>query len=179
MRPILLGILIIIVALFSAFIGVSIDVYNTHIDLKTQIEAQQKANEANFDTMWKKINQVTQVSDEYKEGLKEILASYTQERKKESNQLLMDWTKEAVPTFDSSIYKQINNVIVSARDEFYVNQQLLIDLNREHNLLIQTFPNNIICWILHIEKININVVTSTKTDETFNTGKEDNINIKG
>lgn len=181
MKQITVVFLAIFTFLIFAGIGIvsnGIGVYNTHIDLKTQIEAQQKANEANFDAMWKKITQVAKVSDEYKNGLKEVLAAYVAGRKKDSENLLMDWTKEAIPTFDASIYKQINNVIVGSRDDFYTNQKLLIDLSRQHNKFIQKFPNNIYCKLLHIEEIKITVVTSTKTEEAFKTGKDDNIELK-
>lgn len=177
MREFLIGLLIVILLGGICIFSQGVSVYNTHIDLKTKIEAQQKSNEANFDAMWKKINQVAQVSDKYKDGLKEVLLSYTSGRKKESDQLLMDWTKEAVPTFDSSIYKQINNVIVGSRDDFYNNQKILIDLSRQHNQFIQKFPNNLFCGILNIKEIEIKVVTSSNTEKAFETGKEDDIKL--
>ena len=177
MKEFLIGLLVVVLLGGVCLFGKGVSVYNTHIDLSTQIEAKQKANEANFDTMWKKISQVVQVSDKYKDGLKEVLAAYTSGRKKESDQLLMDWTKEAIPAFDSSIYKQVNNVIVSSRDDFYNNQQLLLDLSRQHNQFIKTFPNNVFCSILNIEPIEVKIVTSTKTEEAFETGKEDDIRL--
>ena len=177
MKEFLIGLLV--VGLLSCFCIFSkgVSVYNTHIGLKNQIEAKQKANEAIFDNTWKKINQTVQVSDKYKDGLKDVLLAYTQGRSKGDSQLLMDWTKEAVPTFDSSIYKQINNVITSSRDDFTKNQEILIDLSRQHKQFIQKFPNNIFCSIMGIKEIEIKVVTSSKAEEAFNTGKEDDIKL--
>lgn len=177
MKEFILGFIVLVLLIGVCVFGKGVSVYNTHINLKTKIEAQQQSNEANFDTMWKKISQVSQVSDKYKDGLKEVLAAYTEGRKKESEQLLMDWTKEAIPTFDSSIYKQINNIIVSSRDDFFNNQKILIDLSRQHNQFIQKFPNNLFCGILNIQPIEIKVVTSTKTEKTFESGKEDDIKL--
>ena len=177
MKEFLIGFLIVVVLGGMCIFSKGVSVYNTHIDLKNQIEAKQKANEAIFDNTWKKINQTVQVSDKYKDGLKEVLLAYTSGRSKGDSQLLMDWTKEAVPTFDSSIYKQINNVITSSRDDFTKNQEILIDLSRQHQQFIQKFPNNVFCAILGIKEIEIKVVTSSKTEEAFNTGKEDNIKL--
>ena len=177
MKEFLIGFLIVVVLGGVCIFSKGVSVYNTHIDLKNQIEAKQKANEAIFDNTWKKINQTVQVSDKYKDGLKEVLLAYTSGRSKGDSQLLMDWTKEAVPTFDSSIYKQINNVITSSRDDFTKNQEILIDLSRQHQQFIQKFPNNVFCAILGIKEIEIKVVTSSKTEEAFNTGKEDNIKL--
>ena len=177
MKEFLICFLIVVVLGGVCIFSKGVSVYNTHIDLKNQIEAKQKANEAIFDNTWKKINQTVQVSDKYKDGLKEVLLAYTSGRSKGDSQLLMDWTKEAVPTFDSSIYKQINNVITSSRDDFTKNQEILIDLSRQHQQFIQKFPNNVFCAILGIKEIEIKVVTSSKTEEAFNTGKEDDIKL--
>ena len=177
MKEFLIGFLIVVVLGGVCIFSKGVSVYNTHIDLKNQIEAKQKANEAICDNTWKKINQTVQVSDKYKDGLKEVLLAYTSGRSKGDSQLLMDWTKEAVPTFDSSIYKQINNVITSSRDDFTKNQEILIDLSRQHQQFIQKFPNNVFCAVLGIKEIEIKVVTSSKTEEAFNTGKEDDIKL--
>ena len=177
MKEFFIGFLIVVVLGGVCIFSKGVSVYNTHIDLKNQIEAKQKANETIFDNTWKKINQTVQVSDKYKDGLKEVLLAYTSGRSKGDSQLLMDWTKEAVPTFDSSIYKQINNVITSSRDDFTKNQEILIDLSRQHQQFIQKFPNNVFCVILGIKEIEIKVVTSSKTEEAFNTGKEDDIKL--
>lgn len=177
MKEFFIGFITIVVIMSLCVAGKCVNLYNTHVDLKTQIEAKQKDNEANFDLMWKKINQTVQVADKYKDGLKEVLAAYVDGRAKGDSNLLMDWTKEAVPSFDSSIYKQINNIIVGSRDDFYKNQKILLDLSRQHNQMIQKFPNNIFCSWLNIKKIEIKVVTSTATQQTFETGVEDNIKL--
>ena len=177
MRDVGIAILVFIVVGAICFGCQLTSVYNTHISLKNQIEAKQKANEASFDTMWKKIQQVSNVSDKYKQGLKEVLIAYTEGRKEDSKNMLMRWGNEAVPNFDSTLYKQVNNVIVSSRDDFYKDQQILLDLNRQHNEFVERFPNNIFCSILKIEKIDIKIVTSTKTEQAFETGKEDNIQL--
>lgn len=177
MKYTLIGILAFLVVAGFSVVGTGINLYNQEVQLRNQIVAKQEENKSNFDNMWKKIKQSTNVSDKYKDGLKEVLAAYTDGRKKESSQLLMDWTKEAIPTFDSSIYKQLNNIIVSSRDDFTLNQKELIDLNRQHDVLLDKFPNNIYYRIMGINKINITVVTSTKTDKAFEVGKDDDVEL--
>ena len=174
-KYVLIGILTFLLISGISIVGKGITLYNQEISLRNQIEAKQQENTAHFDNMWKKIKQTVQVSDKYKDGLKEVLASYTSGRKKESDQLLMDWTKEAIPSFDSSIYKQLMNIVTASRDDFTLNQKELIDLNRQHDVLLDTFPNNIYYRVLGIEKIKITIVTSTKTEDAFKTGKDDDI----
>lgn len=177
MKDVLVAIGIVIALFVFGVVCKGISLYNTHVDLLSRIEAQQKANETVFDNMWKKISQTTQVADKYKDGLKGVLVSYAEGRSKNSDQLLMDWTKEAVPNFDASLYKQINNIVASSRDDFTNSQKLLIDLSRQHNTMIRRFPNNVFCAVLHIEPIEIKVVTSSKTDKAFETQKEDDVRL--
>lgn len=160
-----------------SLVGHGIGLYNQEIQLRNQITAKQEENKSNFDNMWKKIKQSANVADKYKDGLRDVLSAYTKGREKESNQLLMDWTKEAVPNFDSSIYKQLNNIIVSSRDDFTLNQKQLIDLNRQHDVLLDTFPNNLYYKVMGIKKIDVIVVTSTTTDNAFETAKDDDIKL--
>lgn len=177
MKNVGLGLLVVVILFVVCVFGQGVNVYNTSVDYTTKIEAKQKANEADFDAMWKKIAQAANVADKYKDGLKDVLTAYTSGRKKESDQLLMDWTKEAIPAFDSSLYKQINNIIVGSRDDFANSQKVLIDIQRQYNNFIRRFPNNIYCSILNIKEVEIKVVTSSKTEEAFSTGKEDDINL--
>ena len=60
---------------FAALIALiwGISTFNTASTLRNQYEMKVKANEAVFDNTWKKINQSVQVSDEYKNALKEVI----------------------------------------------------------------------------------------------------------
>lgn len=172
-----IGIVSILLIFGLGIVSSGISIYNNHTQLVTQIEARQQANTVIFDNMWKTINQTVQVSDKYKDGLKEVLVAYTTGRSKGNNNLIMDWTKEAVPSFDSSIYKQINNIIEGSRKDFTKNQEILIDLERQDKALLRPFPNNIYASILGLKTPEIKVVTSTKTEKTFEVGKEDDIKL--
>ena len=67
------------------------------------------------------------------------------------------------------------NIIVASRDDFNLNQKELLDLNREHDTLLDTFPNNIFYRVMGVQKIKVTTVTSTKTEETFNSGLDDEV----
>ena len=155
----------------------AIDLKNTEIALKQRIEAQQIANKAEFDNMKKKILQNNQVSDKYKQGLIDVLTAYTEGRKVDGEQLMMKWSNEAVPVMSPELYKQLSNIIVSSRDKFTIQQKQLLDLQREYNTLISTFPNSIIFTLTGIDKIEVIVITSTDADKAFETGKDDDIKL--
>lgn len=155
----------------------AIDLKNAEIALKQRIEAQQTANKAEFDNMKKKILQNNQVSDKYKQGLIDVLTAYTEGRKVDGEQLMMKWSNEAVPVLSPELYKQLSNIIVSSRDKFTIQQKQLLDLQREYNTLISTFPNSIIFTLTGIDKIEVIVITSTDADKAFETGKDDDIKL--
>lgn len=177
MQKVLISLVLFVVIFGCIIIGKGISVYNNSIYYQTAIEAKQKDNESVFDNMWKKISQTVQVSDKYKQGLKEVLESYVSGRSTDSDNLLVNWTHEAVPNFDASIYKEINNTIIAGRDDFIKQQRILLDLSKEYKKYIRTFPNNIYCSLLGIKELDIKIVTSNKTEKIFDTQKEDDINI--
>lgn len=177
LKTILVGLVVLLLTVGFTLGGNVVNLYNQEITLRNQILAKQQENQTDFDNMWKKIKQVSNVSDKYKEGFAEILTAYTSGRKSDSKNMMMQWGNEAVPNFDNSMLKELNNVIVSSRDDFTVSQKQLIDLNRTHDNLLDTFPNNIIFRMLGVKKIDIKVVTSTRTGNSFKTGKDDDVSL--
>jgi hypothetical protein len=71
----------------------------------------------------------------------------------------------------------LQNTIVSQRDGFKFRQKELIGFKTEHDNLISTFPNNIYASLFNRNKIDIVIVTSTRTEESFKTGKDDNVDL--
>ena len=168
------AILVISLMVASAFVSAN----NAEVRLRQAISAKQLDNTNQFDAMWKEIQQVAQVSEKNKDALKEIFTSYADARAmKGEGGALATWIKESVPNVDLSTYKNLQNIIVSTRESFKTRQSELIDLKREHDILLETFPNSIIFSILNRDHISIKIVTSTRTDKTFESGKDDDVNV--
>lgn len=151
---------------------------NKNVRLKNQIVAQQESNKANFDKMFKVIQQIADVADEYKEAFKEIYPQLIEGRYNNSKDgALMKWVTESNPNFDISLYSKLANAIEANRQEFFIEQQKLIDYNREQHNLINTVPGS---WFLESnDTIAIKIITSAVTKETFATGEENEIDIFG
>lgn len=160
-------------------IGVGLSWYTTENNQRLLVNAQQKKNEVVFDNTWKTIAQIAQVSDDYKNSFKEIYVGIMDGRYGKGDGTLMKWVQESNPNFDISLFTKLTNVIEGSNAEFTENQKVLIDLAREHERIITTPPASIFYSILGKEKIDIKLVTSTKTENAFKTGKNDNINIRG
>jgi len=151
--------------------------YNKEVGLRTTIEQKQVDNKSEFDNMWKKIAQVAQVTDAQKNALKEIFVAHAEARGGVGNGGIMKWLQESVPHVDTSTFNNLQNIITGSRDSFTMRQKELLDLKREHDKLLRSFPSNIILGMFGRQPIDVTIVTSTKTDESFKTGKDDDVNV--
>lgn len=165
---------VIIVVLISSVVDVS----NREVDLRTQITAIQTDNTSEFDNMTKKIGQVAQVSKKQLESLKDIFNSYAAARSGNGDGgQLMKWVQESVPNVDTTTMNNLQNIIVSSRDSWTMRQKQLIDVNREHQKLLKRFPSGVILSMLGRKSIEIKIVTSSRTENAFATGKDDDTNV--
>lgn len=171
MKKTLIFSLIIVVVLAIIVIPTWVGASNKEIGVRNQMTAQQKSCEAFYDKMWKVIQQKAQVADEYKTAFAEIYPSLIDGRYKNDGGTLMKWITESNPNFDVSLYKDLSTAIESQRNSFFVEQQKLIDLKREHDNIRQKFPSSM--FVGGREEIKITVITSSETEETYRTGKEE------
>jgi len=170
-----MSLMFVIMGLVAACMFVSI--MNQEVGLRNTITAKQKDNENEYDAMWKKISQVAQVTNAQKEALKEIFVSHAQARTGNNGGAIMKWVQESCPNVDTTTFNNLQNIITSSRDRFVMRQKELIDFKREHDNLIDKFPSKLICSILGKNKIEIQIVTSTRSDNAFKTGKDDDVTV--
>ena len=52
----------------------------------------------------------------------------------------MKWIKESNPNFDVSLYKDLMQSIEIQRSEFQTSQERMLDIIREHETLVKTYP---------------------------------------
>ena len=167
--------------LILGFLGISIfsmwvSANNKEISLKNHIEAQQKVCESYYDKLWKVLKSKAQVADQYKDTFKEVYPALIEGRYgDEKGGALMKLIVESNPTFDISLYKDLTSSIDAERSGFFMENKKLIDLDREHKVLRQTFPAS---WFIGSRPdVKITLVTSEKTAETFRTGQENDIDL--
>jgi hypothetical protein len=152
--------------------------YNSEITLRNTITAKQTDNKNQMDAMWKNISQVAQVTEEQKKALIEIFSGYAQARSGDNKGgSLANWIHEAVPNVDTSTFNNLQNIIVAQRDGFKFRQTELLDLGREHDNLIMKFPGNVFGGFFGWKHIDLVIVTSTRTEDSFKSGKDDNVDL--
>jgi hypothetical protein len=175
-KPLMVLIAFGVLALICVFMFISIS--NREARLRNAINAKQKDNTSEFDNMWKKIQQVAEVPQAKMASLKDIFVSYAQARgANTSGGSLATWVKESVPNVSDTTFENLMNIITASRDSWTQRQKELIDLSREHNNMLTTFPSGAVCSILGRQPIDITIVTSTRTDKAFQTGKDDDVQL--
>ena len=172
---VLAGVLVVVLALGGCGVLMYFNYDGQEIGLRNAVKAHQKSNEVSFDNTWKIIQQQAEVTDKYKDSFKEIYVELMQGRHYEAGGNFMKWIKEANPNFDSSLFKNLINSVAAERKTFERNQNKLIALKQEHDNVRTTAPGRFfVGWRPEIE---IAIVTSTRTEKTFQTGKDDDTNV--
>jgi len=151
---------------------------NTEIRLRNKAAAQQKKCEIVYDETWKVISQKAQVADNYKQAFQEIFPVLMEGRYgNEKGGALMKFVNEANPNFDISLYKDLSNAIEAKRAVFTREQGELIAVKQLHDDIRTTAPSS---WIVGGRpELDIKLVTSSRTDTAFATGKDDDVNVFG
>lgn len=173
-----LGVIGTILILIIMLAGSAIGFHNQEVRLRNLITNKLSDNKNQMDKMWKTISQTTQVTDEQKKALVEIYSSYAQNRGTGGG-TLVKWVKEAIPNVDQTTFRNLQNIITSERDGFAMRQKEILDFKREHDNLLDTFPNNIWAAVLNRQKINVTIVTSSRTEKAFESGADDDVSLRG
>jgi len=150
---------------------------NQEAQLANQGEAQQKVCMTVFDKVWKVIDQKVQILGAYREDFKSIiLGEMTQRYQGEQKGApMMKFIQENNINISTELYKEIMDCIEGQRAEFTTAQKRLIDIKLQHDNMLVTAPWNM--FLGGKKPLEIKIVTSSKTERTFETGKEDDVQL--
>lgn len=166
-------------ALVTLLIGViyAVGTYNSAATLQNTYNMKVKDNSSEFDNMWKTISQTAQIPEAKKNAFKEIYTEYAAARTSQSQNQMMTWVKESAPNVDLSTYDKLMNIITGTRQSWTFRQKELVAIAEEYNKKMVTFPSNILLGMFGFKAIDPKVITSSRTEETFQTGKDDDVNL--
>lgn len=164
---------VVVLALVVVFMYISAN--NAEVGLRNRGKAKQKANTTTFDNCWKTVQQLAQVADKHKDAFKEVFVGLNEARHYDKGGQLFKFITESNPAFDSALYQKVANAIEAHRAEFTRDQKELIDIKREHDDLLAKIPSS---WFVGSRApLEIVIVTSSKTEDTFRSGKEDDVDV--
>ena len=155
--------------------------YNRDAEMRSFCSGQEKKNQAIYDNVWKTINQSAEISkttsEEQQKFWEKVMTANSQTARAT---LMTSFVNKINPKFDLSLFKKLMNTVESSRKEFTNNQVMLIDKKREHDQFRTSMPvDSMLGRAIFgtFPEIKINVVTSGKTEEVFETGKEDDVSL--
>jgi len=173
MKNIALVVSAVLLVLILGFGLTYVSISNQEIQLVSRFEAQEKNVAAVFDNTWKTIQQVAQVSNQYKEAFAEIYPKLITGRYNQGE--LLKFVTESNPTFDTSLYNRLVSVIESNRATFTMEQKIAIDIAREQNVLVKTFPGSL--FVGGRPLLVYKPITSDRTEDVVKTRKDNDIKL--
>lgn len=174
--------------------------FDSATKLENTTSAQWRNNQNTYDTMWKTIKEVAQVPEQYKEDFKQLLvADNTAKFGPNGSNATMQWFKERNINFDSSMYRKVQDVIESGRQDFKRSQTELLDKQRKVQDMTQSYWGGIMAKHYDFPRsmkgdfapprdadndgkltvLDYPIVTSARTQAAFATGKDDEVNVFG
>lgn len=149
---------------------------NECVQLEERINAQYVSNKSNYDNMWKKFREMTQVTDLQAKHIKDTYMGIISGRYQDSN-LLFKMVQEQNPNLDTSVYTQLQREISASRQTFDNNQKQIADIVREYNVAVKKYV--ILSAITGRLPKNMDdyIVTSERTQGAFDSKKDDEIKL--
>ena len=148
---------------------------NQEVRLVKAIEAKIDDNKSHYTKMFEILTNQAGVSKQYAKDFKEIYPELINGRYSNGQGQFMNWIQEHNPTFDTSLYGKLMVSIEAQRESFHNTQRQLIDLNRQHEVLLSTVPSSF--FLSSREPIDIPVIINDATEKTFETGKETDMKL--
>jgi RNAse (barnase) inhibitor barstar len=172
---------VVVLLIVSCLGGWIIGVKNECVAQEAGIKAQYSQDQNNYDNMVKKIKETAQVPDMYVGDLKKVWDGVMTNRYgKNGSKAMFQWIQEHNPNVDSSLYRQIQQVIESGRLDFEANQKTLLDKKRIYESILNSSPGGDVAKFLGFPKIDLEkmgIVTSEDTEVAFKTKKAEPIHI--
>lgn len=172
------------VALLISAVFVGAYYYNREVDLREAHKAQEDISMAQFDKFKKTVMEkagVTKASTETQKELFEIIMN--SKSKSDEKGALVSFVHEHNPNPDGALesinqqYNDLSVAIEGMRDQFYRAQMKSRDIEREHAKLVRGFFAGTFISMVggDTTPLDTNIITSTATDEVFESGKDDEI----
>lgn len=170
-----------IFVIIAAFIGIGFVVAyfvydNKYVTLNNLYEAQIAQDKLVHDEMWKIIQQQAGVTENYSESFTKSYKEIMNARNYGGE--LMKWIQESNPTFNSAMHEKLMVSIETYRTKFTNVQSKLISIHNEMKNLLTLFPSKLFLVTIggHVLP-ELNIVTSSRTDNAFFTGKDDDTDL--
>lgn len=122
-----------------------------------------------FDKTWKEIRDVAKVSDKYKDAFISAYKEMIESRNYGGEQMKIIF--EDNPQFSDKMWDNLQKVISRNREQYMREQERFLAMKQNYYSTFRVFPAS---WLVNERDIEqFNIVLSTKTNETFESGVDD------
>lgn len=160
-----------------------ITAYNFGNRMEQQIKAAWEDNEGILAQYGQKVQEAAKVTELQRDDLKDVFTGAIEARYgKQGSQAVFQWIQEQNPNLDSTVYKQVQQIVEAGRNEFRVGQTRLVDIKqiyrtglgkfwRGYWLEVAGYPR-IAVGFPDVAKDDYKVITTDLASGAFKSGKE-------
>jgi len=175
----IIGAAVLVAVVIMSIFSMNIGAHNREAELRALFEAKQQETKINYDAAWKIIAEVAEVPTQYSQDFKDAYTSIVSSDKGVSTGTVKGLFAVATgmnpPQLDPSLYKAVQNAVISQRTKMANQQAALLDVKREHDKLRTTWPSSM--FLGGVKPLEAKTVTSTKTEAAFESGRDDDVGL--
>ena len=165
------------VGLFSSYVSY----HNMGAQYEQRLEATWQENKVVLNTYTTKVQEVAQVPSMYKKDLQDIVEATFQGRYgKDGSKAVFQWIQEQNMNLDPQLYRQIQQVMESGRNDFQTGQKTLIDVKRSYETQLNMFWSGIWLKVAGYPKTDLSkykIVVIGEVNTKFETGEDSVIKL--
>jgi len=167
-----IGALVAVIALVLFVMNISYN--NTAERIRTDVEAQYKKIETDYEKMSRIILMQAGIVNKYSTDFKNIYKSMMTGRYgKSGSKAMWQWIKEQNPQLDASVYKKLMTTVEAHRQGFSRKQEKVAMMVAEYNKMLRVAPAK---WFVDGTEMEAKIVSSSNTKVIMDTGIDDSSN---
>lgn len=172
-----------IIAVITMYlVGTAIHYHNLGVGYETKLEAVWQENKVTLNTYTTKVQEVAQVPDMYRDDLQKVIQSTFQGRYgADGSKAVFQFIREQNMNLDPTMYRTIQQVMESGRNEFQMSQKVLIDTKAAYERQLKYFWSGLWFRLLGYPKIDMTkykIITLDSVEAKFTSGKDEVIKLR-
>lgn len=177
-----LGILAVVVTVGVFMFGTYVKYYNMGVGYEKRLEGVWKENKVVLNSYTTKVQEVAQVPDMFRDDLTKVIEkTFSGRYGEDGSKAVFQFIQEQNMTLDPQLYRQIQQVMESGRNDFQMSQKVLIDVKMNYQAQLNYFWSGMWLSFAGYPKLDLNkynIITTDDVEAKFNSGKDSVIKLR-